>query len=244
MARTTWRGVTIDARTALMLAEADRIVGPDVPVRPTQGCYNAGRVSASAGTHDGGGAVDLSARDLTPAQVTAVVRALRVVGFAAWLRTADEGPWSAHIHAIAVGCPDLAPSAARQVTSLRAGRNGLRSNGRDRHAGLGLPVTTWERYRAAKAAAAAPKPAPAPAPAPSHARRHAPGSRTLRVGLRGDDVKTLQRFLGLPVGRTGLFGIKTRAKVRAYQKMRGLYVDGIVGRQTWAPILRALKGQA
>lgn len=238
MARTTWRGVTLDARTALMLAEADRLVGPAVPVRPSQGCYNAGRVSASAGTHDGGGAVDISASALTLGQVVKVVRALRRVGFAAWYRSPDEGPWGPHIHAIAVGCPDLAPSAARQVAALRAGRNGLANGGRDRHAWMKLPVVTWEDYLAAKAA---PKPTPAPKPAP---RKDAPGARTVRIGSRGDDVVTLQRFLGVKPVSNKAFGPKTYAAVRRYQKMRGLHVDGVVGPQTWKPILAALKEPA
>lgn len=228
MARTIWRGVTLDARTALMLAEADRLVGPTVPVRPTQGCYNGGGVAASAGTHDGGGAVDISARDLTLGQIVKVVRALRRVGFAAWYRSPDEGPWGPHIHAIAVGCPDLAPVARRQVDALRAGRNGLASGGRDRHAWMKLPVVTWEQYLAAKDA---PKPKPV----------RAPGSRTLRVGMAGDDVVALQRFLGVRPVRTKAFGPKTYLAVRAWQQARKLHVDGVVGPQTWAALLPLMK---
>jgi peptidoglycan hydrolase-like protein with peptidoglycan-binding domain len=36
----------------------------------------------------------------------------------------------------------------------------------------------------------------------------------------------------------GIFGPKTEAAVRAFQQNENLGVDGIVGRQTWAALLR------
>ncbi|MFD2767178.1 peptidoglycan-binding domain-containing protein [Micromonospora eburnea] len=73
-----------------------------------------------------------------------------------------------------------------------------------------------------------------PAPAPEPARRE-PGSRTLRAATSGEDVAFVQRFIGeRRCGRvTGRFEAKTEAGVRWYQRMRGIAVDGIVGRQTW-----------
>ena len=143
MAPVAFRGKRADRRSIAMIEEAERLGGPLVL---TQGAYSTS-VGASAGTHSGGGAFDFSVRGLSTAQINRRVRALRRVGFAAWHRVPAEGPWPAHIHAVAVGCDDLAPVAARQVESLRRGRSGLASNGPDRHRDLRLPVTTWEAYK-------------------------------------------------------------------------------------------------
>lgn len=136
------QGFTTDRRTARMFKEAQRLGGP---MRITQGSYSTG-VSASAGTHDGGGVLDISTRGLTNTQINRRVRALRRVGFAAWHRTPTDG-FSSHIHAVAVKCPDLAPLARLQVADLRRGRNGLRGHGLDRHRGMKLPVVSWEYYK-------------------------------------------------------------------------------------------------
>lgn len=66
--------------------------------------------------------------------------------------------------------------------------------------------------------------------------------RTLKKGMEGADVKELQTLLircgfrcdmGEP---DGVFGSKTDAAVRAYQKSRDLSVDGVVGPNTWASL--------
>lgn len=57
---------------------------------------------------------------------------------------------------------------------------------------------------------------------------------TLKKGSRGDDVKTLQKILGVVVD--GDFGAKTEAAVIAFQKKKGLEADGIVGPVTWAAL--------
>lgn len=153
MARTVWRGETFDARTAAMLAEVDVLVGPDIPVHPTQGSYSHGSLSAS--THAGGGAVDLSVinpRNLSETEILKIVHALRVVGFAAWYRAKPEWSGDVHIHAVAVDCPDLDPAAKAQVLDLKHGLNGLANHLPDRHKGMHLPVVTWEQYKASKKA--------------------------------------------------------------------------------------------
>lgn len=144
MPRVRVDGHLTNRRTARMLAEAERLGGA---LRITQGSYNRGGVAASAGTHDGGGVLDLSVRALTLTQINRRVHALRTVGFAAWHRPALPGLWGPHIHAVAVGTRDLAPIAARQVAALRRGRDGLAGHGLDRHRAMRLPVTTWENYR-------------------------------------------------------------------------------------------------
>lgn len=131
---------TLNARTLAMLDNAQRIYragGGFVDFRQaiTQGGYNAGGVTASFGTHDGGGAVDLSVRSyvdfsILTGEIAPMLDALRVAGFAAWLR--DTGELYAnspiHIHAIAIGDPDLSAAARDQIDGpygyLR-GYNGL-----------------------------------------------------------------------------------------------------------------------
>jgi peptidoglycan hydrolase-like protein with peptidoglycan-binding domain len=59
-------------------------------------------------------------------------------------------------------------------------------------------------------------------------------SRVLKPGMRGADVKRLQRRLG--VRATGYYGKLTKRAVKRFQRRRGLAVDGIAGPAT----LRAL----
>ena len=65
--------------------------------------------------------------------------------------------------------------------------------------------------------------------------------KTLRNGSKGTQVKVLQFLLkakGYDVGNVdGIFGAKTLAAVKAFQKAHGLSVDGIVGKNTWTKIL-------
>lgn len=53
---------------------------------------------------------------------------------------------------------------------------------------------------------------------------------TLRIGSKGNDVKKLQRALGITAD--GIYGSQTASAVKAYQKKNGLSVDGIAGNQT------------
>lgn len=137
LARPYWRGRTnVDAMTIAALEYAESIAGHEFVV--TQGSYQS-TVAASAGTHDGGGAVDLRwTGDGSD------VLALRKAGFAAWHRWPAQGPWPDHVHAVLIGHPALAPSAARQVESYRAGRNGLASNAADDGPRLNpIPTFAW-----------------------------------------------------------------------------------------------------
>jgi hypothetical protein len=140
--RTTLQGFPFNTRTVAMLREAQRLAGVSLVVE--QGSYSPGNDPTSAGTHDGGGAVDLDAEALTAAQRTAVVTALRRVGFAAWLRRPDQGDWPLHIHGIAVNDTDLSTPAQKQVGQYYLGRNGLANNGQDD--GPQVTKVTWEQY--------------------------------------------------------------------------------------------------
>src|SRR3954465_6914425 len=55
------------------------------------------------------------------------------------------------------------------------------------------------------------------------------GSRTLKVGLSGSDVKQLQTYLtkvGLRTSRDGQYGRATASKQRAFERQKGLRADG------------------
>lgn len=53
----------------------------------------------------------------------------------------------------------------------------------------------------------------------------------LKKGSSGEDVKRLQKFLGLT--QDGVFGPGTELKVKAWQSANGLASDGIIGDITW-----------
>jgi peptidoglycan hydrolase-like protein with peptidoglycan-binding domain len=143
--RTSYDGHTVNQRTAAMLRAASDRLGRNCHLGITQGSYNAGGVGASAGTHDGGGAADLDMGALCGKRTRHVVRALRVVGFAAWHRTAIPGVWGEHIHAIAISDPDLAPAAADQVWDYYTHHDGLAGNAVDTGPRIGFH--TWEQYQ-------------------------------------------------------------------------------------------------
>ena len=58
------------------------------------------------------------------------------------------------------------------------------------------------------------------------------GSRTLRKGMKGDDVAKMQKALG--ISADGDFGFGTQTSVKKWQKRNGLVADGIVGSATQA----------
>lgn len=121
-------GAELNARTVAMLDRAQTLYeaqgGTVVNFRQaiTQGSYTGGALAASFGTHDSGGAVDLSVRyyvdwSVLTDEIEPMIRALRTAGFAAWLRdTGDLYPNSPiHIHAIAVGDAELSEMARSQI---------------------------------------------------------------------------------------------------------------------------------
>ena len=69
------------------------------------------------------------------------------------------------------------------------------------------------------------------------------GSRLLKKGSVGSDVKTLQELLnqlGATLAVDGDFGSKTEAAVKAFQKKAGLKQDGKYGDQTHAALMAAI----
>lgn len=147
----------VNTRTRLMLAAADRKLPWTIQV--SQGSYcsfqGSGCAAASAGTHDGGGAIDVRVKDLSTTERWRTVQALRQVGFAAWLRTPSQcgGCWTAHIHAIAIADTDVWQRDGKftnrdQVADYFVGRNGLSGHGPDNTpTRYRAAFTTWEAYR-------------------------------------------------------------------------------------------------
>lgn len=133
-------GALLNMRTLAMLDHAQTLYSArggviDLRLALTQGSYNAGGVAASFGTHDGGGAVDIAVRDrvnwsVLYDELDPLIHALRVAGFAAWVREENElySGSVIHIHAIAIGDHELSEAARAQIDGrfgyLR-GYNGL-----------------------------------------------------------------------------------------------------------------------
>lgn len=143
-ARTTFGGKTVNVRTKAMLTEAQRLAGRKLTL--DQGSYNPGGDPTSAGTHDGGGVVDINVNGMNKATWTRVVKALRRVGFAAWHRTPGQGDWPYHIHAAAISDPDLSPQAQHQTGDYYLGKNGLANRNPDDGPKVS-PIRTWEQYQ-------------------------------------------------------------------------------------------------
>ena len=69
------------------------------------------------------------------------------------------------------------------------------------------------------------------------------GSRLLKKGSKGTDVKTLQELLnqlGAELAVDGDFGSKTEAAVKAFQKKAGIKQDGKYGDQSHAALMAAI----
>ena len=114
---------TLNARTIAMLEHAHTLYSGTIDLAGaaiTQGSYNVGEVALSFGTHDGGGTVDISVRNLPVDwsirwdDIPILVQALRTAGFAAFFRDETDG-MTPHIHAVAVGDAELSYAAALQL---------------------------------------------------------------------------------------------------------------------------------
>lgn len=142
--RTKRDGKTVNTRTERMLAEAERLLGRELPL--DQGSYNPGGDPTSAGTHDGGGVVDISVSGMSSGTRTEAAKVLRTVGFAAWVRTPGQGDWPHHIHAAAINDPDLSTEAQHQTGDYYLGKNGLANEAPDDGPPVS-PIRTWEEHQ-------------------------------------------------------------------------------------------------
>ncbi|MFC4908504.1 peptidoglycan-binding domain-containing protein [Actinomadura gamaensis] len=137
----------VNTRTQKMLNEAQRLLHRKLTL--DQGSYNPGGDPTSAGTHDGGGVVDINVKGMNAATRTSVARALRRVGFAAWVRSPQQGNWPWHIHATAINDTDLSVQAQHQIGDYYLGQNGL-ANRRPDDGPKVSPIRTWEEYLRAR----------------------------------------------------------------------------------------------
>jgi hypothetical protein len=117
-------GQILNRRTLAMLEHAQTLYGGTIDLTNlavTQGSYAGGAIALSFGTHDGGGAVDISVRNfpydwsILWEDIPLVIGALRTAGFAAWYRDESDS-MTPHIHAIAIGDAELSRAAALQLT--------------------------------------------------------------------------------------------------------------------------------
>lgn len=209
----TFRGHRMDRMTAQALSRMETKLGYTLTV--LQGSYNGGtgRVSQSAGTHDGGGAVDLA-----PADWQRKVRVGREVGFAMWHRTRAEGPWVEHCHGILIGNSKASTSALRQVTAYKNGRNGLANNG---------PDTFWWRPRIISAFRYAPIPTVGVSLSALRVDfLNALGGKRNASRYRGKIVqRRLNSLVGANLRVDGVIGMKT---VEAWRRWE--HKTGVVGR--------------
>lgn len=143
-AKVTYDGGLMNTRTRTMLMAAERSLGTRLTV--IQGSYNPGGDPTSAGTHDGGGVLDVSVDGMTPQTRTNVARNLREAGFAAWVRTPSQGDWDYHIHAVALSDPDQSSQAQHQSGDYYLGLNGLANRAADDGTPV-TPILTWEEIR-------------------------------------------------------------------------------------------------
>jgi peptidoglycan hydrolase-like protein with peptidoglycan-binding domain len=147
--RVRYHGVTMNVRTREMLQRAERYskaLGGPASFSLSQGSYHPG-VGLSAGTHDGGGVLDVRINSVPRATADKIVKALRMAGFAGWRRGVNDG-LPPHIHAVAIGDRQASRAAKSQVAEYFRGGDGLRGNRRDIHLTsvghrIGRPVPSW-----------------------------------------------------------------------------------------------------
>lgn len=123
-ARMVFRGKPLDAATVAALKIAEHRLGYELTI--TQGI--GGSVSASAGTHTEGRAVDLSSWDKRRK-----LKVLKDLGFAIWFRPTIPGLWHEHLHGVLMlnsfdNSRGVAPAAFRQIGSYLRGRDGLKGD--------------------------------------------------------------------------------------------------------------------
>lgn len=201
--RVVYHGHTLNRRTMSMVQMAEDYLGYEMTI--LQGSYHKG-VGASAGTHDGGGAVDFA-----PADQTRKIMVLRLVGFAAWHRTPIPGVWPEHIHAIAIKDKQMSSAAVKQIQDYYAHLNGLAGHGYD---------SEWRPH------VIVPFQYPPPRVDRSnvYAQAEHPNSR-----LGG--VMCIQRALNTKTGThlkvDGVYGPDTKSAFGRYEKQVGETVNGL-----------------
>lgn len=213
--RINFRGHTLNRRTAAMIEQAEDVLLKGVKLDILQGSYHSG-VGASAGTHDGGGAVDIAWPGNSRAKALEVQKALRQVGFAIWVRDDLPGVWNHHIHGIAIGDKQMSSGASKQIQDYYAGLNGLAGHARD---------SSWR-----------PNPIPVfsyPLKKVDLSNLHAVAKSKKVEALSRPGVKVIQNALNAKSGThltpDGIYGQKTKQAFARFEKQVGGDGDGIPG---------------
>ena len=228
-------GRPIAGRLNLLLSLAGHDLGESLLDRVVQGSYNAGGVAASAGTHDGGGAVDLSVSGWSGGRITEVLTVLRKRGLIAWYRHPGQG-FDPHIHGIDRGAKDLSVGAADQVRRFDNGENGLASHAPDDGPKVPVPAFNYEAgLKEWDALMTPPKPEPEPKPSKGAVRRFAykPYNKATKQENRKFPRGSWQRIItGLdPDGAaeammTGQFRLRPLDAPGCYVRFVRVYKDG------------------
>ena len=124
-------GRTLNRRTNALYQQSKYVfgtLGGTGGIELLQGSYNKGGVAVSAGTHDGGGALDTKPTVETFRNWRLLRKAERMCMIASFDRPDLAGQWSHHNHGIVIGDREMSRSAARQVQDYYAGRNALASH--------------------------------------------------------------------------------------------------------------------
>ena len=251
MATKTYNGVThtvvqregkwLDQRAAEFYDSLNKRMPGGITL--VQGAFNQS-VDASAGTHDGPGALDIKPKDQKYKNVSGyrlLEKLAREQGGAAWFR---EWTNNFHVHVIVIGTKGLPAIAQKQVTAYLAGRDGLVSN----RTITGVIKTTWEAF---KAALSRPKDDGTPRGAFIYPNGKnsaygvsTPGKPYYSGKVKGyyslatiqSVIKRIQRQV--KVTADGHYGPQTKAAVVAFQKKYKLTPDGVVGPVTWTKMTK------
>lgn len=222
-------GPTLDDFVAIALTQrGDRYVfGAEADINdPNPSAFDCSELvewaSARAGVRFVDGAQNQRNACRDAGTLISVEEGLRTRG--ALLFRIDEGPGGDHV-AISLG-----DGSTMEAKGSSYGVNVFSAaNRRWTHAGI-IPG-----FRQSGSGGSVPTPVPVPI-----------GTRTLRRGSRGEDVRSLQRTLqmhGFDTGPAdGIFGSRTESAVRAFQQAYRLKVDGVVGPQTHGALARKRGG--
>lgn len=209
--RITFRDRTFDPITKQAVEHAESFLPGDTQLHIFQGPYST-TTSASAKTHAGSGAVDV---DKGPYSWREVEKAFRMAGWAAWYRPPSDS-WGAHVHAILLGDKMVHPQAAAQRQDYYHGLDGLYYHRPDSPDAWRPRVIVPFNY-------------PLPYVDLSNVRAQALSDHpTPHSG-----VKVIQRTLNLKTGTTlvvdGVYGPKTKAALKRWERQHGGDGDGVPG---------------
>jgi hypothetical protein len=128
--RVKYQGKAVNLGLRYQIDAANKILaravngGENEPLTIIQGSWSG--AAASAGTHRGSGAIDITAYNWRHRE-----RVFRLLGMAMWHRPRLPGVWQAHMHGITDGDGGVSSGAAAQVSAYHRRRNGLAGNGAD-----------------------------------------------------------------------------------------------------------------